>query len=407
MVNITEKIKEYELLSTVYLRIQAEPSRIEEEMRRTQSMLLYPGGKSEDNTDSAQRIKRRLARLRAQLLEPAPGAGSSTGTGFDVSKSGDARIALVGFPSVGKSTFLSKITKTKSEVAAYSFTTLTAIPGVLEYGGAEIQVLDLPGIIEGASEGKGRGRQVISAAKRSYVHQTSDLILMILDATKRAEQRALLEGELEAVGIRLNREPPYELFIEPSFISGINPSFRNIYLKAKKAGGMKITFQAPPKNLDEKMLYNILRDYKMLNCEVLVRDENATVDDFIDVIMKDHRKYIKCLYVYNKIDSVSIDFLDKLAREPHTVVMSCELDLGIQDVVERCWEELQLMRIYTKRHVLRRFLRATSLIRLIMMTLKETFKYAMVWGASARHVPQRVGLSHVVADEDVVSIVAK
>lgn len=40
-------------------------------------------------------------------------------------------------------------------------------------------------------------------------------------------------------------------------------------------------------------------------------------------------------------------------------------------------------------------------------TLKETFKYALVWGASARHVPQRVGLSHVVADEDVVSIIAK
>ncbi len=74
---------------------------------------------------------------------------------------------------------------------------------MLEYGGAEIQILDLPGIIEGAAEGKGRGRQVISAAK------TSDLILMILDATKKAEQRALLEAELEAVGIRLNREPPY------------------------------------------------------------------------------------------------------------------------------------------------------------------------------------------------------
>ena len=40
--------------------------------------------------------------------------------------------------------------------------------------------------------------------------QTSDLILMILDATKKAEQRALIEAELEAVGIRLNREPPYE-----------------------------------------------------------------------------------------------------------------------------------------------------------------------------------------------------
>ena len=83
------------------------------------------------------------------------------------------------------------------------------------------------------------------------------MILMVLDATKRAEQRALLEAELEAVGIRLNQEPP------------------NIYLKQKKAGGMKITFSAPPKYLDEKMLYNILRDYRMLNCEVLVRDENG------------------------------------------------------------------------------------------------------------------------------------
>jgi hypothetical protein len=51
----------------------------------------------------------------------------------------------------------------------------------------------------------------------------------------------------------------------------------NIYLKAKKAGGMKITFQTPPKNLDEKMIYNVLRDYKILNCEVLVRDENGTL----------------------------------------------------------------------------------------------------------------------------------
>lgn len=228
--------------------------------------------------------------------------------------------------------------------------------------------------------------------------QTSDLILMILDATKRAEQRALLEAELEAVGIRLNRDPP------------------NIYLKAKKAGGMKITFQAPPKNIDEKMVYNILRDYKMLNCEVLVRDENATVDDFIDVIMKEHRKYIRCLYVYNKIDSVSMDFLNELAREPNTVVMSCELDLGVQDVVERCWQELRLIRVYTKRQgtepdfgealIMRSGSTIEDICDGIHRTLKDTFKYALVWGASAKHVPQRVGLAHVIADEDVVQVVS-
>lgn len=49
-------------------------------------------------------------------------------------KSGDARVAMIGFPSVGKSTLLSTLTHTKSEVAAYEFTTLTCIPGVVVSG---------------------------------------------------------------------------------------------------------------------------------------------------------------------------------------------------------------------------------------------------------------------------------
>ena len=90
-------------------------------------------------------------------MEPT-GKSGKTGEGFEVLKSGDARVAMVGFPSVGKSTLLSSITKTESEQASYEFTTLTCIPGVIEYKDANIQLLDLPGIIEGAAQGKGRGR---------------------------------------------------------------------------------------------------------------------------------------------------------------------------------------------------------------------------------------------------------
>ena len=91
------------------------------------------------------------------------------------------------------------ITKTTSETGAYEFTTLTCIPGVIEYKGANIQLLDLPGIIEGAAAGKGRGKQVIAVAR------TADCVIMQLEAHKSDYQRKNLTMELEAVGIRLNQ----------------------------------------------------------------------------------------------------------------------------------------------------------------------------------------------------------
>ena len=130
-------------------------------------------------------MKAKLAKYRTQLLEPT-GKKGEKGEGFEVLKSGDARVAMIGFPSVGKSTLLSSITETESEQASYEFTTLTCIPGVIDYKGANIQLLDLPGIIEGAAQGKGRGRQVIAVAR------TADLIFMVLDATKQDIHKDLL-----------------------------------------------------------------------------------------------------------------------------------------------------------------------------------------------------------------------
>ncbi|XP_074198082.1 developmentally-regulated GTP-binding protein 2 isoform X1 [Camelus bactrianus] len=289
-------------------------SEIEKEIARTQ--------KNKATEYHLGLLKAKLAKYRAQLLEPSKSA-SSKGEGFDVMKSGDARVALIGFPSVGKSTFLSLMTSTASEAASYEFTTLTCIPGVIEYKGANIQLLDLPGIIEGAAQGKGRGRQVIAVAR------TADVVIMMLDATKGEVQRSLLEKELESVGIRLNKHKP------------------NIYFKPKKGGGISFNSTVTLTQCSEKLVQLILHEYKIFNAEVLFR-EDCSPDEFIDVIVG-NRVYMPCLYVYNKIDQISMEEVDRLARKPDSVVISCGMKLNLDYLLEVLWEYLALTCIYTKK----------------------------------------------------------
>ncbi|KAJ3714030.1 developmentally regulated GTP-binding protein [Lentinula guzmanii] len=357
---------------------------IEEEMARTQ--------KNKATEYHLGLLKAKLARYRQQLLEPTSKSGPA-GTGFDVQKSGDARVALIGFPSVGKSTLLSKLTHTQSEAAAYEFTTLTAIPGVLEYKGARIQLLDLPGIVEGASQGRGRGRQVVSTAK------TADVILIMLDATKSDEQRRLLEHELDAVGIRLNKSKP------------------DVVFKKRTTGGITFNTTVKLTKTDEKTIRTILAGYKLHNCDVMIR-EDITTDEFIDVLIG-NRKYIPCIYVYNKIDSISLEQVDKIARSSKSLVISCEMDLNLDYLVSRIWEELSMVKIYTKKRgahpdlddpvCLRKGSTIETVCDSIHRSLAPNFRYALIWGKSSKFSPhaQKVSLSHAVQDEDVVSIFTK
>lgn len=310
-------------------------------------------------------------------------------------KYGNARVALIGFPSVGKSTLLTELTGTESEAAAYEFTTLTCIPGVIHYNGAKIQLLDLPGIIEGASQGKGRGRQVIAVSK------TADLIMMVLDGAKDnvLRHREILTAELESVGLRLNQRPP------------------DVYFRKKKTGGLTFTATCKLTHIDEKMAYQILHEYKIHNCELLIR-EDITVDQLIDVLEAPSRKYVRCLYVFNKVDMLSIEELDALARQPNTAVISCRMKLGLDQLLARMWEEMALVRVYTKppkgrpdfeEPVIlsseRGGMTVGNFCKQVHASLLRTLAYANVWGASAKHTPQRVGAQHVLEDEDVVSLV--
>ncbi|OAX43866.1 P-loop containing nucleoside triphosphate hydrolase protein [Rhizopogon vinicolor AM-OR11-026] len=341
-------------------------------------------------------LKAKLAKLRRELISPSGGGGGGgPGLGFDVARTGVASVGFVGFPSVGKSTLMSKLTGTHSEVSEIDFTTLTTVPGTLKVHGAPIQILDLPGIIEGANDGRGRGRQV-----HIPVARTCNLIFIVLDVLKPLGDKKIIEGELEGFGIRLNKKPPA------------------ILVRKKDKGGIAITNTVPLTNIDQDEIKAVLSEYKLSNVDVTIREPNMTADDLVDVI-EGNRFYIPALYVLNKIDAISIEELDLLYKIPYSVPISSREWLNIDELQEKMWDALELVRVYTKPRgqspdysapvVLRRG-RCTvdDFCNSIHKEIAKQMKYAVVWGSSAKHARgQKVGLDHVLEDEDVVHIAKK
>ncbi|KAJ2493057.1 GTP-binding protein rbg1 [Coemansia sp. RSA 2050] len=366
-------------MSTTYDKIKE----IETEMARTQ--------KNKATAYHLGTLKAKLAKLKRELMTPVK-SGGGPGEGFDVAGTGVARVGFVGFPSVGKSTLMSKLTGTFSEVSEIEFTTLTTIPGVLQYRGAKIQILDLPGIIEGAKDGKGRGRQVIAVAR------TCSLIFLVLDVLKPLTHKAVIERELEAVGIRLNKEPP------------------KIVFRKKDKGGINMTSTVPLTNIDQDVVRSVLSEYRISSADVSFRCD-ATVDDLIDVI-EGNRVYIPAVYVLNKIDQISIEELDLVYKIPHAVPISAHHGWNFDELLEKMWEYLNLVRIYTKPKgqlpdysapvVLKRDRASVAeFCDAIHRGILKEFSHALVWGSSVKHNPQKVGREHVLLDEDVVSIAKK
>ncbi|MEY3178386.1 MAG: GTPase ObgE, partial [Bacteroidota bacterium] len=105
-----------------------------------------------------------------------------------------ADVGLVGFPNAGKSTLLSSITAAKPKIADYAFTTLTPQLGMVEYrNGRSFCIADLPGIIEGAAEGRGLGHRFLRHIERNPVL----LFLIPADSKDHRKEWEILVNELE------------------------------------------------------------------------------------------------------------------------------------------------------------------------------------------------------------------
>ena len=344
-------------------------------------------------------LKAKIARLKREMQENVHGRtmhGGGENIGFDVRKAGDATVVLIGLPSVGKSTLLNSLTNAKSRVASYQFTTLTAVPGMLHYRGAKIQVLDLPGIIEGASGGKGFGKRVLSVAR------SADLVLIVLDVFQ-PHHLSVLKKELAEGGIRLDEQPP------------------NILIEKTSTGGISVNAQVPIK-ASERLIKEIMRLYGLHNGRLIIREPNLTDDQLIDVL-NGNRIYVPSVIVLNKIDLVNASFVQEIKSKTvgnnnnnnYFIAISADSGINIDVLKEAIYQRLGFIRVYMRPKggetdfkeplIIKNGATVQDVCNKIHRNMAKNFRYGLVWGKSAKFAGQKVGLDHKLADEDVLTIV--
>ena len=332
-------------------------------------------------------VKAKLAKIKDEYQKKAASKGK--GEGFSVRRTGDATAIIVGFPSVGKSTLLNAITNANSPVGAYAFTTLTCIPGLLEYNHAKIQVLDVPGVVEGAATGRGRGKEVLACA------QSADLAIILLDVFN-PQHLEIVKKEIYETELRINQKLP------------------QVKIVKKLRGGIDIGLTVILTKLNEETIEAILKEFRLDNCGIVVR-EDITDDQLIDSI-EGNRKYIPAIVVLNKIDMVDEEELERIkAITKPDICISAEERVNTEELKNLIYKKLEFIRVFCK-EVGKKADMEVPLIMRKGNTLRDAclklhkdfiskFKYVRIWGKSVKFESMIIrNLNHKLEDKDIVEL---
>lgn len=353
--------------------IKIQISRVEKEIRDT------PYDKASEHHHGV--LKAKLAKLKEQLEDGAArGGGGGGGIGYAIRHSGDASVVLVGLPSVGKSTLLNALTNAESKVGNYDFTTLGVVPGMLNHKGVAIQILDLPGIIEGGAKDRGFGKKVLSVVR------ASDLAILICDIN-RISWFEKVEKELYDAGIRANLTPP------------------KVIIHKTSKGSVQVV--NPFGGLSHQTVVEVAKEMGLGNARIIFQEKIDNIDLLLDAFSK-NRRYMPIMKVVTKLDLASEKQLKQLT--PDLVRLSVLGQKGIDDLKERLWRELGLLRVYLKPErvspadkempmIMRRGQTVKQVLQKISNQMSQDITRAYVWGKEARFAGQEVSFSFPVFDE--------
>lgn len=354
------------------MRIEDKIKNIKEELRKT---------KYNKATEShIARLKAKLAILES-IEENKKKRGIKHVQIFK--KSGDATIAITGFPNVGKSMLFTTLTGVESKIANYNFTTVSFIQGIMFYRGARIQFVDTPGIVEDAHKGVGMGKYVLS------VLRVADLLLIVSDNPYKFDK---VEKELFRAGFRFNRNIP------------------DIRIIKKHYGGIDIHL-IKGCSLSKHDIADIVKECGIINAEIIVNTKNITYQDIIDEIFG-NRVYLKAVRVLTKYD-LQKNKIDKVSKKYKCIVVSAKTGYGIENLKKTIYENLDIKRIYLKEPsknvnkdpiVFRERVRIQDILEKLGKKFNKNFLYAKVWGESVKFQGKICGRMHELKDCDIVEI---
>jgi small GTP-binding protein len=338
-------------------------------------------------------IKRNLSKLKKEVeKEKELKKGGSGGTSFFVRKEGAAQVALAGLPNSGKSTILNKLTGKDVDIGHYAFTTVKPTPAMLQYKGIQIQLVDMPGLIEGVSLGKGMGGPLISAIR------AVDAIIITVDLSiDPVKDLELILNELEAKGLRLNKKVP------------------NIEIQKQPTGGIEIIGENFLVECNSQDVKKILQEERVHNAIITIK-EPVTLTDIFEVL-DSSLEYKRAIIVGTKGDLPgSKEGLERLQKHvinfkiiPVSAINHVNLDILPSEI----FSILGIIRVYTRspggkidNEAMPMKIDSTALdaAKKVHKNLYKNFKFARVWGDSAKFDGQKVGPEHVLRDGDIIEI---
>jgi len=369
----------------------------EEKLRALQEFLsAVPKHKGTENL--VYWIRRRMAELREEIEERKVRKSGSGGPSFFVEKEGAAQVVILGMTLSGKSSLLSKLTNAKPQIGVNPFTTKFPVPGMMPYEDIQFQLIEAPAVVKGMANGAiWWGLRVLGLARNA------DALMLVLDvANKPLEQLNTIINELKNAGIHILKPKGY-VSIE----------------RSKAFHDIKVISYGKLINCTANDVRKLLESYRIFNALVKIYGE-VTLDD-IEKSIFENITYKPAIIVVNKADLVDRDYvrdvatsISKLYPEIPTIITSAKSSEGLSLIPSAIFKLLNIIRIYAKEPnspapspkplVLKRGATVADAVKHLREELLQYFKYARIWGPSAKYPGERVGLEHELMDGDVVEV---